>query len=453
MRHRLLAAVAAAAIPAAVAASQAPGGQEPVTVLHAGAVLASPGEPPLGPQTIVVRGDRIEALHPGFRPATEFGPDTRKVDLSRAFLLPGLIDLHVHLAIDANADAATSHSPERLALSAAGYAARLLHAGVTTVRDVGDNSGVTLALRDAFARNVLPGPRVFAAGRVVSRSGGHGARRPRQNEVPYAPAACDGPESCRRAVRENVEQGVDWIKLTVSGSGRESGGRADAAPIMFEDEVAAASAAASQAQRPVAAHAYSPAAIRLALASGARTIEHGTYFDDETAALFRRTGAFLVPTAYVAHFVRTRLDFFAGGTDGRDAEDLRAWSDAAAQTPGRAWRAGIRLALGTDGGPSFPTDATAREVGHYVEAGVPASEAIRAATANGAEALGLGDVLGRVSPGYLADLIAVERSPIERPEALREVVFVMKDGIIRTSCGPDARGCAPRGDDEAPGRE
>lgn len=454
MRRRLLAAVAAAAIPAAVAASPpADGGREPATVVHAGAVLASPGDAPLGPHTIVVRGDRIEALHPGFRPAAEFGPDARPVDLSGAFVLPGLIDLHVHLAIDANADAATSRSPERLALSAAAYAVRLLGAGVTTVRDVGDNSGVTLALRDAFARNLLPGPRVFAAGRVVSRSGGHGARPPRHNEVPYAPAACDGPESCRRAVRENVEQGVDWIKLTVSGSGRESGGRADAAPIMFEDEVAAASAAASQAQRPVAAHAYSADAIRLALASGVRTIEHGTYFDDEAAALFRRTGAFLVPTAYVARFVRTRLDAFAGGADGRDAEDLRVWTDAAAQAPGRAWRAGIRLGLGTDGGPSFPVDATAREVGHYVESGVPAPEAIRAATANGAEALGLGDVLGRVRPGYLADLIAVRASPLERPETLREVVFVMKDGIIHTSCGPDARGCGPRGDGEAAGRE
>ena len=423
----------AALLMPAIAGSQDARKPTPATVIHAGAVLATPGEAPLGPQTIVVRDGRIESMQAGFAPAGDFGADARLVDLSHKFVLPGLIDLHMHLAIMMNADAATAASESRLALSAAGYAKKLLEAGVTTVRDVGDNSGVTFALRDAFASGELPGPRLFAAGRIISRSGGHGAKRAGPGEIPYSPAACDGPESCRRAVRENIEQGSDWIKVTVSGSGRESGGRADAAPILFPDEMAAVAETARQADRPIAAHAHSTSAINLALAAGARTIEHGTYFDDKSIALFKRHGAFLVPTAFVADFVRSKLDMFAGGTDGKSSADLKAWADAAVAGPGRAWRAGIKLGLGTDGGPSFDADATAREIGLYVASGVPAAEAIRAATSNGAEILDMGNELGRLRPGYRADLIAVDGSPLDDVARLRSVDFVMKDGVVYRS--------------------
>lgn len=405
-------------------------GPEPATVIHAGAVLAEPGAPPLGASTLVVRHGRIVSIESGLQPAGRFGADSVLVDLSDRYLMPGLIDLHVHLAIIMDADAATNASPARLALAAAGYARKLLYAGVTTVRDVGDNSGVTLALRDAIASGQTDGPRILAAGRIISRTGGHGAKRPAPGDIPYEPAGCDGIESCRRAVRENVEQGSDWIKVTVSGSGREAGGRADAAPILFEDEINAVTEAARQAGRSVAAHAHSTAAINLALTSGARTIEHGTYFDSESVRLFKEANAFLVPTAFVARFVRSRLGMFAGGTDGRPGDDLRAWADAAVAGPGRAWRAGIPLGLGTDGGPSFEPTATAEEIGLYVDSGVPAGAAIEAATANNADVLGMGHQLGRIRPGFIADLIAVEADPSVDVERLQRVSFVMKDGRI-----------------------
>ena len=408
----------------------------PTTVIHAGAVLAVPGQAPLGPQTIVIRGDRIVSVEAGLKPAENFGTGSRLIDLSDKFVLPGLIDLHVHLAIMMNADAATVGSEAKLALAAAGYAKNLLEAGVTTVRDVGDNAGVTPALRDAFANGELAGPRVFVAGRIISRTGGHGAKRAGPGEFPYSPAACDGTESCRRAVRENVEQGSDWIKVTVSGSGRESSGRADAAPILLPDEMTAVAEAAKQGDRPIAAHAHSTAAINLALSAGARTIEHGTYFDDASVALFKRQHAFLVPTAFVADFVRSKLDMFAGGKDGRQSADLKAWADAAVAGPGRAWRAGIPLGLGTDGGPSFDTTSTAREIELYVASGVPAAEAIKAATSNGAEILGMGSELGQVKPGFLADLIAIDGNPLDDPARLRTVVFVMKEGIVHKSDPP-----------------
>lgn len=445
LRPGLVCLLLAFAVPALCASRAEPvPAPTPATVIHAGSLLATPGDAPLGPHTVVVRDGRIAALEPGFRSPAEYGADSRLIDLSDRFMLPGLVDLHMHLAIIMDAGHVTSSSESRLALAAAGYAADLLRAGVTTVRDTGDNTWVTLALRDAIAGGALPGPRLFAAGRIVSRTGGHGARSASVVEVPYDPAGCDGPESCRRAVRGNIERGVDWIKLTSSGSGRETTGRADAAPILFEDELASAAAAAQQAQRPLAVHAHSTAAINQALKAGARTIEHGTYFDAESAALFRQTGAFLVPTAFVADFVRARLDMFGAGQDGRGASDLRDWTEAAVAVPGRAWRAGIRLGLGTDGGPSFDTDATAREIERYVDSGVPISEAIRAATSNGAEILGMGEELGRILPGYIADIIAIQGSPLEDASRLREVAFVMKEGVVHKFCGssdtgPDCR--------------
>lgn len=432
------------------ASAQAPKPPEPspAIVIHAGHVLANPGEPSVGAHTVVVRDGRIVSVEAGFRPAGTYGSGARLVDLSDKYLLPGLIDLHMHLAIIMDSDAATNASEARLALAAAGYARRLLDAGVTTVRDVGDNSGVTLALRDAIARGDVAGPRIVAAGRIISRTGGHGAKAPVAGDIPYRPAGCDGVESCRRAVRENIERGSDWIKVTVSGSGREAGGRADAPPILFEDEMQAVAAAAQQAGRPVAAHAHSTAAIKLALTQGVRTIEHGTYFDDESARLFREQDAYLVPTAFIARFVRSKLDMFAGGSDGKSGEELRAWADAGIAGPGRAWRAGIPLGLGTDGGPSFEPTATADEIGLYVASGVPAAEAIRAATRNGAAVLGMQDSLGRILPGYLADLIAVDRDPATDVATLHEVGFVMKDGVIHRAPGAADDGTAPTRTDQ-----
>lgn len=402
----------------------------PAIVIHAGTLLANPGESPLKTRTVVVRGGRIVSIDEGFRPAASYGTDAKFVDLSDRFVMPGLIDLHMHLSISMHAGPEVSGSEARLALNGAAYARRLLDAGVTTVRDVGDNGGTVYALRDAIAAGDMPGPRIFAAGRVISRTGGHGAKRPGPTELHFEPAGCDGVESCRRAVRENIEAGADWIKLTVSGSGREAGGRADAQPIMLADEIAAASEAARRAYRPIAAHAHSTAAINAALANGATTVEHGTYFDAESARLFKQRGAWLVPTASVAAFVRSQLSMFAGNGDVKGTDELKQWADAAVANPGRAWRAGIPLALGTDGGPSFDADTTAKEVGLYVAAGVPASAALAAATRNGAEALGMGDRLGRVQAGYIADLIAVDGDPLADVERLRTVLFVMKDGVV-----------------------
>lgn len=407
-------------------------------VILAGHLIAEPGDPALGPHTLLIREGRIEKVVPGLQ--RDLSPGARIVDLSHLHVLPGLIDAHMHLAIDMHADTATSTSETRLALSTASYARRLLRAGVTTVRDVGDNGGTVYAVRDAINDGLIEGPRILAAGRVVSRTGGHGAKQASAVEIPYVPASCDGTESCRRVVRENIEAGADWIKITVSGSGREAGGRPEALPNLFDDEVESAIAAARQAGRPVAAHAHSTAAINLALRAGARTIEHGTYFDDDSVSLFKRKQAYLVPTAFVADYVGSKLDMFAGGRDGRSQDDLRQWVDAAKAGPGRAWRAGVPLALGTDGGPSFDVFATAQEVALYVASGVPAPAALRAATAGNADALALAESIGHLRAGAWADIIAVPGDPQADVAQLRQIRMVMKEGrlICMDDCGDAA---------------
>ncbi len=410
---------------------------DPAIVINAGAVLADPGMPPLGPQTIVVQDGRIVAMRSGFDAGKSGGGPAHIIDLSDKFVMPGVIDAHMHIAIDTHMDTATASSEARMALAVAGYARRLLDAGITTLRDMGDNTRVTLAVRDAIGNGDLAGPRILAAGRIISRTGGHGASLPAAGDLSYVPATCDGVESCRHVVRENVEQGSDWIKVTVSGSGREAGGKPDAPPNLFDDEMAAISQAAHQANRPIAAHAHSTAAINLALKYDVRTIEHGTYFDDQSVRLFKQHRAFLVPTAFIAEFVSLQAATFADGRDGMPQSELLAWAKAAMAVPGRAWRAGVQLGLGTDSGPSFDTTATAHEVELYVASGVPASEAIKAATVNNAAILGLDSELGHVRPGFRADIIAVNVDPMRTPATLRDPVFVMKDGVVyRNSLHP-----------------
>lgn len=420
---------AVAAIAAERSAAQETPPSPPI-VIHAGQLLANPGEPPLREQTIVVAGGKIIAVVAGYAEPTRYGANAKLVDLKDRFVLPGLIDLHKHLAMPLDADPATLASEARLALVTAGIARSVLHAGVTTVRDVGDNTGITFAVRDSIEAGIMQGPRIFAAGRIVSRTGGHGATRASPGELVQPRGGCDGPESCRRVVRENVEGGSDWIKVTVSGSGGEATGQADAEPIMFPDEVRAVMEAARATGRPVAAHAHSAAAIKLALESGARTIDHGTYFDTSSVRLFKAKGAFLVPTAYVAEFVSGQLQKFSETPGRLPAEGLKRWTQAAMATPGRAWRAGVRMGVGSDSGSAADAHATAREVELYVAAGVPAAEAIKAATANGAEILGMQDRIGRIKPGFEADLIGVAGDPLQDVSKLRTVSLVMKGGAV-----------------------
>jgi imidazolonepropionase-like amidohydrolase len=400
-----------------------------VIVIHAGTLLADPGGKPLHEQTVVVSDGKVSAVENGYQPAERYGADAQLVDLKDRFVLPGLIDLHKHISMPFEEGAMALTSETRLALMTAAIAKAALDAGVTTVRDVGDNVGVTFAVRDAINAGVIEGPRIFAAGRIVSSTGGHGTTKDFQ-EFEHPRGGCDGAESCRRVVRENIEAGSDWIKMTVSGSGGAASGLADAEPIMLPEEAHAVTDAARRGLRPVAAHAHSTAAIKLALESGARTIEHGTYFDDACARLFKSKGAFLVPTAYVAEFVGKQVEKFSADPRRLPPEALRRWTQAAMANPGRAWRAGVRLGVGSDSGSRNDAHATAREIELFVASGVPVGDAIAAATVTNAEILNMQDRIGRIRPGYEADLIAVAGDPLLDVAKLHSVSFVMKGGAV-----------------------
>lgn len=435
---RIATLLAAASLALAVPARTQEAPQPPVVLIHAGTLLATPGEKPLEKQTVVVRGNRIVEVRPGFVPASQFSGDVRLVDLSDKFVLPGLMDVHMHLSglqdMDLTLQSVTVPATE-VVLHSARQMRRMLERGFTTVRDVGNN-GNGFSLRRAIEKGQIPGPRLYLSGELLARTSGHGADPVVLPEVAHAihegQNGCDGAESCRRRVREEVGHGADLLKIVNSGGARDDTGEADSPAQFTSEELDAIFEAARQLKRPVAVHAHSRAGINEALKRGARTIEHGAYYDKESVKLFKQTGAILVPTASVADYGMRMMKSFRNKMTPEDWERASKTSEWMRGTPGRAWRDGIKLATGTDMGVSS-SENSLLELKIFVESGVPTNETIKAATMNGAEAIGVQSKLGQIRPGFLADLIATKGNPIENINALDDVRFVMKDGVVYKS--------------------
>lgn len=431
MRHIAALAAAALLLASLARAAEAP----PTYVIHAGMLLATPGGEAAPRQSIIVRGNRIVDVKPGYVDPQSTGGPATVIDLTDQFVLPGLMDMHMHIAgiqhLDFNLTAVTMTEAEQI-IYCSRHALRMLEAGYTTIRDVGDDGEISLILRKTINDGTIPGPRIYASGRIITRTGGHGATSVlREDVAAILPKSetCDGVEGCRHAVRSQVERGADLIKITLSGSARDEWGARDAPSMLFPDELDTVMSSAHQLGRPVAVHAHSTAAINAALAAGARTIEHGTYFDDESVRLFEKSGAYLVPTSLVAEFGLKMMENFKRDMSAADWERVKTTTELMYKTSGRAWRAGIKIAAGTDLGTSLTVD-NARELGIYVDNGIPATEAIRTATVNAADVIGMADQLGQIRPGYLADIIATRTSPLADISSLRHVSWVMKDGRI-----------------------
>lgn len=425
------AAILTAATPVAYAADFA--------VVHAGRLLAVPGTPPREAQTIVVKDGRIAAILDGYQDASAAGATANdKVvvhDLKEFFVLPGLIDSHVHITSENNPRQRLQNvemSDADDAIAAAGFAKKTLMAGFTTVRDVGAGSGDAIfALRDGIARGDVVGPRLFASGATVSVTGGHGdgtqGYRDEIAEVLHSSAVCDGPDVCRHAVREQVRRGADHIKLTATG-GVLSNTAAGLEQQFFTDELAAIVEAAHKMGRKATAHAHGTGGINAALKAGVDSIEHGTYLDEESIKLFRKNGAYLVPT------------LLAGATVVEMAKDpnshlLPPQREKALQVgplmhdmASRARQGGVKIAFGTDTGVSKHGE-NAKEFALMVAAGFSPMEAIRTATVGAADHLGKSDLVGSIAPGKAADVIAVDGDPLADVDALLDVDFVMKDGV------------------------
>jgi imidazolonepropionase-like amidohydrolase len=400
-----------------------------LTYIHAGKLLAVPGEGYLDAQTIIIDGERISAIEPGYLAA----PDgARTVDLKARYVLPGLIDAHVHITNERGPDSQIKplyDSQVDTAFDGALFARRTLLAGFTTVQDVGGTNMAIFGLRDAISSGKVAGPRIRATGRAITASGGHGDANgfaPHITQLFVGPNACNGADDCRRAVRETIRDGADLIKITATG-GVLSNTAAGLGQQLFDDELAAIVQAAHSMGRKVTAHAHGKDGIEAALNAGVDSIEHGTYLDDATIALFKSTGATLVPTVLAGMTVTGWVD--------------EPWLPAASRSKAaevgprmlamlsRAHKGGVRIAFGTDTGVSRHGE-NAREFALMVEAGFTPEEAIRAATVIGSEHVEMSRDIGTLVPGKYADIIAVTDNPLEDISALMRVDFVMKGGQI-----------------------
>jgi imidazolonepropionase-like amidohydrolase len=427
----LLLASAAAASAQPPAPPPAPSG--PVTVIHAGRLLDRPGRPPRGPSTVTVQGGRIVSVEDGHR-APPAG--AALVDLSTRFVLPGLIDSHVHLDSDAGGTAAlvedlTGNAPEKT-LRTLANARKTLEAGFTTVRNLGDGSGATLAIRDAAARGEVDAPRIVDAGRSISTTSGHmDATLGLADDLHSAIGQenlCDGPDACRRAVRTQVRRGVDVIKIATTG-GVNSRIGAGLGAQMFDDEAKAIVETARLYGKKVAVHAHGADGINMALAAGAASIEHGTMLDDESVRLFKRGGAFLVPTLSTVNGYLERLAADPNAYSAEVLPKIRWRISITGKNVAKAWPAGVKIAFGTDAGVS-KHGRNGDEFELMVKHGMPAAAAIQAATTNAADLLGLSAEIGSIEPGKSADLIAVEGDPLADVTVLKRVPFVMARGRV-----------------------
>jgi len=415
-------------------ATALPGFAETVYV-QAGKVLAVPGEAPLGQTTIVITDGRIVSLASGYQ--TPKDKAVRVIDLKDSYVLPGLIDSHVHLTSDTGGIASqledVTLSPAAQGFNAWENGMKTLNAGFTTVRNLGDGDGAVLALRDAINDGQVTGPRILDAGNSISGTSGHmdGSLGYRDELREYFDAAgntCNGAEDCRRAVRLQIARGADVIKFASTG-GVNSRIGAGLGAQMFSDEARAIVETAKLFGKKVSAHAHGADGIRLALEAGVDSIEHGTILDPETIDAFVASDAYNVPTLSTVNGYIERLQ---ANPDAYEP-DVRAKIEWRIGITGKSleilYAQGVRIAFGTDAGVS-KHGRNADEFELMVKFGMPPVEAIKAATVNAADLLGLTAEIGTLEPGKSADLIAVKGDPLKDVKVLKQVDFVMVRGDV-----------------------
>lgn len=395
-------------------------------VVHAGTLLAVPGEQPESEKTIVIRNDVIESVLDGFVPAADTGAvDAEVVSLRDRFVLPGLMDMHVHLSYDRISRAARKNDDADRAVTTVITARTMLMSGFTTVRDTASSGPAVFSVRDAINQGRMPGPRIFASGEAISTTAGHGdSMLDNLTEQLF----CDGPYDCRKIVRQQIRVGADFLKISASGGGSEDNGGPDDPAEMLDDEIRAVVDAARSMKRLVTAHAHGTAGINAALRNGVDSIEHGTFPDEESIRLYLEHGAIMVPT--LAYITGWDDEYLAGLSPD---QQIRKQQFIERQPKGvaMAYQAGVVIAAGTDFGNLIPHGASARELIAYVElAGMTEMDAIVTATVNGAKLLRKEHVLGTLEPGKYADLIATRTSPLDDVHVLAEIPFVMKGGVV-----------------------
>lgn len=426
MRRLLLAALLA---PAPLLAADAPG----ATLLECGRLFDSGNARLLGKHFVLVREGRIASV--GAQPPGDAG-DAQRIDLGSATCLPGLIDMHVHIGSQTSPQSyaeAFRLNPEDQAFRSVGYAEKTLLAGFTTVRDLGGPT--TLGLRNAIDQGLVRGPRIVAAGKSIATTGGHGDPRNGVSRELARSMGYPGPEDgvvagpleARRAVRQRYKDGSDLIKITATG-GVLSFAKSGDNPQFMEDEIRAIVETAHDYGYRVAAHAHGAEGMRRAVAAGVDSIEHGTYMTDEIMRLMKEKGTWYVPTISAGAFVAEKAKEPGYYPDIVRPKAL-AVGPQIQQTFARAYRAGVKIAFGTDAGVFYHGD-NGREFELMVEAGMPANEALQSATRNAAELLNRADELGAIEAGKFADIVAVQGDPVADISLMQKIDFVMKGGVV-----------------------
>lgn len=382
-------------------------------------------------RTLVIQNNRIESVLKGF---VSGNTDDQVIDLKENYVLPGFIDMHVHIESQSSPDTYikrfTSNEAD-VAFEAAYYAERTLMAGFTTVRDLG-GTGVNIALRKAIQKGLTPGPRVFTSGKTISTTGGHGdptngRRLDEMGDPGPREGVVNSPEEGRKAVRQRYKDGADVIKITATG-GVLSVSKNGQNPQFTVEEIKAITETARDYGMLSAAHAHGDEGMQRAILGGIQTIEHGTLMSEATMELMKEYGVFLVPTISAGREA-SRLADVLGYYPEMVAVKAREIGPMSQKTFAIAYKKGVPIAFGTDAGV-FPHGTNAQEFAYMVEAGMPAAEAMQSATKTNAALLGLSEELGKIKAGFLADLIAVPANPLQDITVLKNVGFVMKDGVI-----------------------
>lgn len=403
------------------------------TVIHAGKVITANESEVLSEVTLVIDANKIVSVQNGY---VSPGPNEQFIDLKNHTLMPGLMDMHTHISSQ-HSGAATylerfTLNEADYALKGAHYAQKTLMAGFTTVRNLGDRYNETVALRNAINKGLLKGPRIYTAAKSIATTGGHadptnGRAKMLAGDPGPKQGVINGADEARKAVRQRYKDGADLIKITATG-GVLSVAKSGQNPQFMQDELAAIVQTAKDYGLTVAVHAHGKEGMQRAIRAGVDSIEHGTYMDTETFELMKEYGTYYVPTVMAGNWVAEKAK-----VDGFFPELVRPKAATIGplimQTFANAYKAGVKIAFGTDSGVSAHGD-NGLEFALMVEAGMPAIEAILSATKHSAKLLKIDDQLGSIEVGKLADLVAVRGDPLADISLLQHISFVMKNGVI-----------------------